>query len=73
MATFFSPNRVQEITVMLKITLADRRGEQVREMRFTDTENGINTVMQLADLFLSACDLASAVVTPNAEVSRDER
>lgn len=67
MATFFSPNRVQEITVMLKITLANGQGEQVREMRFTDTENGKYTVAQLADLFLSACDLASAIVTPNRD------
>ena len=64
MATFFSPNRVQEITVMLKITLANGQGEQVREMRFTDTENGKHTVAQLAGLVLSACDLASAVVPP---------
>ena len=65
MATFFSPNRVQDISVILKIKLANGQGEQTREINFTDKANGRETVAQLADLFLSACDLATAVVTPN--------
>ena len=66
MATFFSPNRVQDISVTLKIKLANGQGEQVREVFFTESANGRETVVQLADLFLSACDLATAIVTPNA-------
>ena len=65
MATYFSPNRVQGISVTLKIKLANRQGEQVREIAFTDAVNGRETVAQLADLFLSACDLASSIVPPN--------
>jgi hypothetical protein len=68
MATYFGPNRVQEISVTLKIKLANGQGEQVREILFTDSANGRETVAQLADLFLSACDLATAIVTPNVEL-----
>lgn len=58
MATYFSPNRVKEIKVSLKIKLASGGGGHNREMTFTDKENGREVVMQLADLLLSACDLA---------------
>ena len=60
MATFFSPNRVEEITVLLKVKLANGRGDQTREMTFTDKEHGVEQVVQLADLLLSACDLAAS-------------
>ena len=60
MATFFSPNRVEEVSVILKVKLANGQGEHTREMVFTDSINGRETVIQLADLFLSACDLVSA-------------
>lgn len=60
MATYFCPNRVEEVTVMLKVKLAYNRGEHVREMVFTDKRNGQRTVEQLADLLLSACDLAAS-------------
>ena len=58
--TFFSPNRVEEITVLLKVKLANGRGEHAREMTFTDKEHGFEQVSQLADLLLSACDLAAS-------------
>ena len=65
MATYFSPNRVEEITVVLKVKLANGRGEQMREMTFTDKDTGAEQVAQLADLLLSACDLAASRSTPN--------
>lgn len=65
--TFFSPNRVEEITVLLKIKLANGQGEHAREMIFTDKEDGAETVSQLADLLLSACDLAASRPMPNTE------
>lgn len=66
MATFFSPNRVEELTVSLAIKLANGQGEQVRELTFSETNNGREPLNQLADLLLSACDLAASKLTPNA-------
>lgn len=58
MASLYTPNRVKEITVTLIIKMDD--GGMNREMTFTDKDNGRETVQHLADLLLSACDLADA-------------
>jgi len=60
MATYFAPDRVEKVVVKLDVTLAYGRGQHVREITFTDAIHGRKTVEQLADLFLSACDLARA-------------
>lgn len=57
--TTFSPNRVEKLKVSLTIKLADGQGEQAHEMIFRATDNGRESSLnQLADLLLSACDLA---------------
>lgn len=53
-------DRVESITVTLHVTLANRRGEHVSEMTFSEFEHGRETVNQLADLLLNACALARA-------------
>jgi hypothetical protein len=58
MTTCYAPDKIEEITVMLKVKLAYGRGEVHREMMFSESKNGRETVTQLADLMLSACDLA---------------
>ena len=50
---------VKEITVTLEIKMRDGSGMN-REMTFNDEYNGRETVQQLADLLLSACDLADS-------------
>lgn len=72
MATYFSPSRVIEVTVYVKVNLANG-GEHVREMVFTDEENGRETVIQLADLLLSACDLADSKLTHKAPLTIERK
>lgn len=59
MANLYVAPLVKEITVTLKINMRSG-GEMNRLMTFTDEDNGRETVQQLADLLLSACDLAEA-------------
>lgn len=70
MATYFSPSRVEEITVSLAIKLANGQGEHVRKMTFSEAINERETLNQLADLLLSACDLAASKLKPNIEAQR---
>ena len=70
MSGFFTPDRVETLTVKLDVTLAHGRGHHVREMTFTDAIHGRQTVEQLADLFLSACDLALASAESGESIQR---
>ena len=64
MANLHSPTRVDAIEITLKIDLG-LGGDNNRKMAFTAERNGAETVRQLADLLLSACDLALSKTGPD--------
>lgn len=70
MATYFSPNKVEEITVSLKVKMANGKVEHNREMKFTENDIGREAVIQLADLLLSSCDLAASIPNRLKESSK---
>lgn len=63
MATYFGPNHVTRIAVTLDVTMAYHAGQHVRQLVFTDAEIGAEKLNHLADLLLSACDLAEGLRT----------
>lgn len=72
MATFYAPSSVDRVAVKMTVTLGPPgRGEHTREYEFTAERNGVETLAQLADLMLSACDLALQKAAPEGTCSED--